>query len=108
MSNFIPFNYFYGILTVYRYQKYVDLAWKGIVVPEKLPPTVRAAYYHGLRCHYQIIQWSMIDNFEIQPSEWGWKLENGVLSPVMTDEAIAPPSLMKVIRCKCKVKHNIP
>lgn len=107
MSNFMPFNFVIEILTVFRYQKYADLACKGIITPEKLPPTEKAAHYHGLRCHYQLIQWSMINDFNIQPSEWGWKLENGVLAPVMTDEEIAPQSLIKVIRCRCKVKYNI-
>ena len=38
----------------FRYNKYIDLACKGIISPEKLPPSERAAYFHGLRCHYQI------------------------------------------------------
>jgi len=101
----IRFNFECEILILYRYQKYADLACKGIVTPEKLPPTEKTAHYHGLCCHYQIIQWSMIDDFDIQPSAWGWKLENGVLAPVMTDEEIAPQSLIKVIRGKCKVKE---
>jgi len=89
----------------YRYQKYTDLACKGILAPEKLPPSEKTAYLHGLRWHFQMIQWSLFDDFEIQPTEWGWKLENSVLSPVMTNQEIAPQSLIKAVRCKCKVLH---
>ena len=28
---------------------------KGIVEPERMPPTKRSAYFHGLRPHQQII-----------------------------------------------------
>ena len=48
----------------------------------------------------------MIDDFQTAPSEWGWRLDGDALVPVMTDEEIAPQSLMKVIRCKCKVYHK--
>ena len=79
------------------------MACKGIIAPEKLPPSERPAYYHGLRCHYQIIEWSLLEDFEITATDWGWKLTNDVLVPVMNDAKIAPESLTKIIRCRCKV-----
>ena len=36
----------------------MDLACKGTIAPERLPPSERAAIHHGLRVHYQIIEWS--------------------------------------------------
>ena len=79
------------------------MACKGTISPEKLPPTERAAYYHGLRTHYQIMLWSLIDNFKLEATDWGWKFDDEVITPVMTDKDIAPESLTKVIRCNCKV-----
>lgn len=74
-----------------------------MISPEKLPPTERAAYFHGLRAHYQVMLWSLIDDFELDAIDWGWKLHDGVITPVMTDKDIAPEALTKVIRCNCKV-----
>ena len=48
--------------------------------------------------------WSLIDGMdEIVATDWGWKMQDGKLVPVMTDQDIAPDSLTNVIRCKCKV-----
>ena len=82
------------------------MACKGIISPEKLPPTERVAYFHGLRSHYQIMLWSLNKDeglFEFVATDWGWKMQDGKLVPIMTDQEIAPESLLKVIRCKCKV-----
>ena len=74
-----------------RHNKYIDTAVKGIILPEKLPPTERAAYFHGLRAHLQIMQWSFIEN---EPSKqamnWGWREQDGHLVPILTDIDIAP------------------
>ena len=37
-----------------RYFKYLDMAYKGIIEPEKLPPTQRTAYFHSLRVYLQV------------------------------------------------------
>ena len=87
----------------FRHNKYIDLACKGTVSPEKLPPSERVAYYHGIRTHYQIVLWSLIDNFELEVTGWAWKLDDEVITPVITDKEIAPETLTKVIRCNCKV-----
>jgi len=76
---------------------------KGIVVPEKLPPTDRAAHFHGYRVHLQLIEWKMLDEgLNLKPTEWGWKSTDGHLEPIPTDKEIAPPNLLKVIRCNCR------
>jgi len=76
---------------------------KGFIQPEKLPPTQRAAQFHGYRVHLQVMEWKMLDEeLSLNPIEWGWnKTEHG-LSPVTTDKEIAPPNILKVIRCHCK------
>jgi len=33
----------------FRHDKYMNMASKGLISPEKLPPSERAAYFHGLR-----------------------------------------------------------
>ena len=38
---------------------------------------------------------------KIVSADWGWKMQDGILVPVMTDQDIAPDSLTNVIRCKC-------
>ena len=45
------------------------------------------------------------DDFNIQATDWGWQMKNNVITPMMTDKAMAPESLTKVIRCKCKVRQ---
>ena len=37
-----------------------------------------------------------------------WKLQDGILIPVLTDEAPAPDEILNVIRCKCNVSSTSP
>ena len=39
----------------------------------------------------------------ILATNWGWKMQDETLVPVMTDLVIAQNSLTNAIRCKCKV-----
>ena len=80
---------------------------RGVLQPEKLPPTERAAHYHGLRVHLQVIEWTMLDETSnLDPKEWGWKSADGYLTPITTDKEIAPTELLKVIRCNCKTSSK--
>lgn len=95
----------------YRHSYFLVLGTtgKGIVQPEKLPPTERAGYFHGLRAHHQIMNWSLLeDEFNISPVEWCWKKEHNLLVPIMTHIEIASDGLAKVIRCKCKSSAKNP
>ena len=68
-----------------RKQKYMQMATsskKGIQ-PERLPPTEDAIKYHSFRVHLQIMQW--LDS-EVEPTEWGWRTEDNILVPIMTDK----------------------
>ena len=74
-----------------RYEKYMDMACKGMICPEKLPPTTRAAYFHGLRAHHQIMVWSQLNETnQFDPITWGWLLEQNMMVPKKTDADIAP------------------
>ena len=40
---------------------------------------------HGLRFHYQVIEWKMLDgNLVLDPREWGWKKDGDHLVPIKT------------------------
>lgn len=65
-----------------------------------LPPTSAATKYHSQRVYLQVHQWMGIDT--MLPVEWGWKIEDGLYVPLMTDLPAAPDKLLKVIRCTCK------
>ena len=68
--------------------------------PGRLPSTERAAYYHTLRVHLQILIGETLDNNVLDPLEWGWSLSRGTLEPVFTNYDIAPDSQLIFVRCK--------
>ena len=66
---------------------------------QALPPTSAVAHYHSLRVYHQVQTWR---GHNLQPIEWGWRVSNLKLIPIMTDKDVAPKSLLEVIRCNCK------
>ena len=73
-----------------------------------MPPTKNAAHYHGLRVHLQIIEWKMLDeSANLNPEEWGWKIENGCFSPNTTDNPIPPDDVLKVIRWQILIQKSV-
>ena len=93
-----------------RYTKFMEMvsSSKASLDPQKLPPTERAAHYHSLRVHLQVMIWKKLSNNNLDPKQWGWKLEGSVFAPTMTDLAAAPDSLLKFVRCKCKLTSKNP
>ena len=86
-----------------RYARYMTMMAKSNkVVPQRLPSTEHAAHYHSLRVHFQVVRWTVLRNDMIQANEWGWKMANNSLCPVMTDLDAAPAKVLKFIRCMCK------
>ena len=87
-----------------RQMKFTDMVTRGKkLIPEALPPTERATYYHALRVHYQVAQWKCLSLDVLEPCDWGWFTNNGKLFPTMTDQEPAPASLLNYIRCNCKL-----
>ena len=85
----------------------MDMICKGLIESEKMPPTKRSAYFHGLRVHLQVIKWTVLDEeLNLPPEKWAWKIENDSFNPITTDKAVAPDDLLKIIRCKCKSKSK--
>ena len=93
-----------------RYIKFMEMvsSSKTSVDPQKLPPTERAAHYHSLRVHLQVLIWKKLSNNDLDPKQWGWKLEGSVFTPVMTDLDAGPKSLLQFVRCKCKISTRNP
>ena len=58
---------------------------------ERMPPTTRAPYYHCLRVHLHVVTWCALRC----PDEFGFKLENEALVPIITDE---PPASSEMLR----------
>ena len=94
----------------FSYTKYREMLSNGLIEPEKLPPSERSAYHHGLRVHLQIMQWLLLDEDDdtFKPTEWGWCQAVGHLKPITTDRVIPPPEILHVIRCKCKPTSKNP
>ena len=69
----------------------------GLIEPEKLPPSERSAYHHGLRVHIQIMQWLLLDEDDktFIPTEWGWVRTDNHLRPIPTNKVIAVRSLIQ-------------
>ncbi len=73
-------------LTSLRYSKFMEMRSNGKVLePERLPPTERAAFFHSLRVHYQVVVWTQLSDDKLDPMEWGWKLQGSALMPILTD-----------------------
>lgn len=75
---------------------------RGLVEPSKLPPSESTAFAHSLRVYFQCLVWTSLDQTTTDPATWGWKLEDGVYSPILTTSDIAPENILQFIRCKCK------
>ena len=54
--------------------------------------------------------WKKLTHLDLQldPEQWGWKLDGTTLTPVMTDMAAAPENLLKFVCCKCKLSSRNP
>ena len=86
-----------------RYDKYMEMvALAKNIDPQKLPPTVRAAHYHSLRVHLQVILSKELTTDSLDP------LICSKLQPIMPDLEPTPESLLKFVHCKCKLSTANP
>ncbi|XP_073253317.1 uncharacterized protein [Porites lutea] len=70
---------------------------------ENLPPTSSAASFHSLRVYFQVQEWKQN---QLRPQDWGWRLSDGRLLPILTDRPPAHQSLLEMIRCNCRTDCN--
>jgi hypothetical protein len=92
-------------LSKMRHEVYCKLAATSTVrpLPQKLPPTERAAVFHVLRVHLQAVTWRLLSNdVGLDPLLWGWQLVDNRYEPVTSDQLPAPDDLLNIVRCKCK------
>ena len=66
---------------------------------ESLPPTSAASKFHSYRAFFAVQEW--LGN-ALDPTEWGWVSQEGVLTPVFTDKPVALDSVLRLISCGCK------
>lgn len=75
---------------------------------KSLPPTDDAAVQHIRRARLQVLIWRAADQMappDTDITQYGWKIENNMLTPVAGTSAIAPPSVLQSIACSCKSSH---
>ena len=65
----------------------------AVLEPETLLPTERA-------------MWKYLNPHSLKPEEWGWTFVGNVLKPIKTDMQPAPESVLKFVRCKCKLSSK--
>lgn len=84
-----------------RYRKFCEkIATCSIHVhPKALPPTSSAAVQHSYRVYCQVNEWK---GNVIEPTEWGWELQEGKLVAITSTKQPAPQELLKILRCGCK------
>lgn len=66
---------------------------------ESLPLTSAAAKQHSYRTYLTVQEWM---GNSLPPTEWGWRFQDGTLTPVETDIAVAPDTLLNMVACGCK------
>lgn len=93
------------VLTHIRYTKFMGMvsSSRTSIEPQKLPPSERAAFFHSLRVHLQVVIWESLGTDDLDPTQWGWELRGSRLNPIMSDIEPAPENLLKFIRCNCKM-----
>ena len=99
-----------GIFCNFRH-RHLQMCCKGKIDPDKMAPTEREAIFHGLRVQFQIINWKLLsdteEEFQIKAEDWGWKVKDSTMYLIKTGQAIAPESLLKVIKCNCQSKSKL-
>ena len=87
-----------------QHAKYLDIARKTKmkVNPATLPRSLRTAFFHSLRVYLLMKRWKNLDEIETEITKWGWKVNNGMCYPVMTNMLPGRESFLKLIRCNCE------
>ena len=67
-----------------------------------IPLTSDAARFHSYRAYYPVQEW-LGNAQDVEPTEWGWELLDGILNPVMSSKAVAPETVLLIISCGCKM-----
>jgi hypothetical protein len=105
------FSYLYGATTqktmnFLRHKNFVSS--KTTPAIKTLPPTDEALKQHLLRCHLQVRIWKAALTDQpptVDISSWGWEIVDGTPQPVTGVKQVAPPDLLKVVACDCRINR---
>ena len=67
-----------------------------------LPLTSATTGFQSKHVYFQIQEWATLGQPGLSPGEWGWKIRDNCLLPIMANMEPAPDYLLRVIRCSCK------
>ena len=76
--------------------------------PEKLPPREQHIFILFVFIIYQVQEWNFLREDNSNATNWGWKLQDGIFGPVLTDEAPASDEILTVNHSNCKVSSKSP
>lgn len=82
-----------------RYVKFAKSTTKNKANLASIPPSKASAFQHTLRVYHQTQMWL---NNHLDPTKFGWKIQNNCLRPVTTTKQPAPEQVMKILFCSCK------
>ena len=94
----------------------MEAAWFNLFTRKKkspnlmaLPPTSGKLLQHTLRAHLQVMLWKAADQQgppaqSTNITQFGWEIKDGIRVPAVAQGDPAPPELINVIRCQCKVQ----
>ena len=67
---------------------------------EALGPFSDAAQQRVLQIYYYIQDWR--GDSTLDPWKWGWQLTKRGIMPIEMNKQVAPPELLKIVKCGCK------
>ena len=86
--------------------RYLNVVSPKHVPFERMPPSSRAMFYHSLRVHQQVSTWRYLRTV-LNKEEYGYRVEENSVIPVITDKAPAPAELLVDIRCSCMTSKHL-
>ena len=96
-------------LPLLRCAKYMKMAsTTSSVKPEKLTSREQHIFILFVFIIYQVQEWNFLREDNSNATNWGWKLQDGIFGPVLTDDAPASDETLTVNRSNCKVSSKSP
>ena len=79
---------------------------KVYVMYERVPLTSRACKFISLRAYYQVMEWIGRSD-EVEPSEWGWRVEGEKCIPGMKYKSSVPDVILQMNHCDCSGSSEV-
>ena len=68
---------------------------------QNLPPTSDATRFYSYRDY--TVQERLGKAQDVELTEWGWELLDGIINPVISSKAVAPETVLLIKSCGCKM-----